>query len=78
MSPSGIQWIDMIFFGIFNGSPDGGLNWHILDEKTSQTFKERFQRKVLEVKSPGILANAFRLRFAAVRDPTATSRVPDR
>ena len=50
----------MLVVRALEGSPDGGLNWHILDEKTSQTFKERFQRKVLEVKSPGILANAFR------------------
>ncbi|XP_027161166.1 peptide-N(4)-(N-acetyl-beta-glucosaminyl)asparagine amidase [Coffea eugenioides] len=59
---------------VLEGSQDGGLNWHILDKETSQMFEERFQRKVFKVKSLGILANAFRLRFLAVRDPKATSR----
>ncbi|KAL3537825.1 hypothetical protein ACH5RR_001191 [Cinchona calisaya] len=59
---------------LLEGSQDGGFSWHVLDEQTSQMFEERFQRKVFKIKSPGILANAFRLRFIAVRDAKATSR----
>lgn len=59
---------------IVEGSSDGGLNWRVLDVQTSQTFEERFQRRAYMISTSGYQANAFRLRFLAVRDAKATSR----
>ncbi|XP_019258725.1 PREDICTED: peptide-N(4)-(N-acetyl-beta-glucosaminyl)asparagine amidase isoform X2 [Nicotiana attenuata] len=59
---------------VLEGSENGGSSWHLLDKQTSQMFDKRFQRKTFTVSSPGYLANAFRLRFLAVRDANANSR----
>ncbi|XP_070035613.1 peptide-N(4)-(N-acetyl-beta-glucosaminyl)asparagine amidase-like [Nicotiana tomentosiformis] len=59
---------------VVEGSENGGSSWHLLDKQTSQMFDKRFQRKTFTVTSPGYLANAFRLRFLAVRDANANSR----
>ncbi|GER55406.1 peptide-N(4)-(N-acetyl-beta-glucosaminyl) asparagine amidase [Striga asiatica] len=60
---------------ILEGSEDGGSNWHVLDEQTSQIFSKRFQRKTFTVeKSRSFVANTFRFRFLSVRDAKSTSR----
>lgn len=59
---------------IIEGSDDGGANWRVLDERTSQMFDNRFQRKTYKVKLQGFFSNVFRLRFLAVRDGQANSR----
>ncbi|OMP03360.1 Transglutaminase-like protein [Corchorus capsularis] len=59
---------------VVEGSNDGGLSWHVLDEQTSQLFDQRFQRKTYKIKSTGFLSNNFRFRFLAVRDANSTSR----
>ncbi|KAM3378358.1 peptide-N(4)-(N-acetyl-beta-glucosaminyl)asparagine amidase isoform X1 [Capsicum galapagoense] len=59
---------------VLEGSENGGSSWHVLDERTSQMFEKRFQRKTFTVSAPGYLANAFRFRFLAVRDKNANSR----
>ncbi|CAK9136042.1 unnamed protein product [Ilex paraguariensis] len=63
----GILWV-------VEGSDDGGSTWRVLDKQTSQMFTKRFQRKTFEIQSQGVLSNAFRLSFLAVRDKQATSR----
>lgn len=59
---------------IVEGSTDGGSSWNVLDERTSQMFEERFQRKTFKVESVRIMSNAFRFKFLAVCDSNATSR----
>ncbi|XP_076936047.1 peptide-N(4)-(N-acetyl-beta-glucosaminyl)asparagine amidase-like isoform X1 [Bidens hawaiensis] len=59
---------------VVEGSDDGGSSWRVLDEQTGQAFDNRFQRKAYKVKLQGVLANAFRFRFLAVRDGQANSR----
>ncbi|KAL7234794.1 hypothetical protein ACSBR1_018283 [Camellia fascicularis] len=59
---------------VLEGSDDGGSSWRVLDEQSSQMFKNRFERKTFKIRSVGFLANAFRFRFLAVREPQATSR----
>ncbi|CAH9111719.1 unnamed protein product [Cuscuta epithymum] len=59
---------------ILEGSANGGSSWHVLDKQTSQIFNKRFERKVFTVKPQSFLANAFRIRFLAVRDGKATPR----
>lgn len=59
---------------VVEGSDNGGSSWRVLDEQTSQMFENRFQRKAYKLKLHGFFANAFRLRFLAVRDDRATSR----
>ncbi|CAA0815586.1 Peptide-N(4)-(N-acetyl-beta-glucosaminyl)asparagine amidase [Striga hermonthica] len=60
---------------ILEGSEDGGSNWHVLDEQTSQIFSKRFQRKTFTIeKSRSFVANTFRFRFLSVRDTKSTSR----
>ncbi|KAL6989508.1 Peptide-N(4)-(N-acetyl-beta-glucosaminyl)asparagine amidase, variant 2 [Sarracenia purpurea var. burkii] len=59
---------------VVEGSDDGGSNWRVLDKQTSQMFKTRYERKTFKIRSVGFLANAFRLRFLAVRDALETSR----
>nr|GMC91032.1 peptide-N(4)-(N-acetyl-beta-glucosaminyl) asparagine amidase [Ipomoea batatas] len=53
---------------VIEGSTNGGSSWHVLDKQTNQIFDKRFQRKTYTVKSQSFLANAFRIRFLAVRD----------
>lgn len=60
---------------VVEGSNDGGLSWHVLDERRSEMFDKRFQRKTYNVKSAGFLSNMFRFRFLAVRDVKSTSRL---
>lgn len=45
---------------VLEGSSDGDLSWHVLDEQTLQTFDKRFQRKTFKVVSPDLLSNVFR------------------
>lgn len=59
---------------VIEGSDDGGASWRVLDEQTSQKFDNRYQRKAYKVKLQGFFANAFRLRFLAVRDGQTNSR----
>ncbi|KAF9670089.1 hypothetical protein SADUNF_Sadunf13G0032200 [Salix dunnii] len=59
---------------VVEGSHDGGSSWHILDEQTSQMFKNRFQRKSFKINSDSVPCNAFRFRFLAVRDVQSNSR----
>ncbi|TYI57622.1 hypothetical protein E1A91_D11G294900v1 [Gossypium mustelinum] len=60
---------------VVEGSNDGGSSWHVLDERRSEMFDKRFQRKTYNVKSAGFLSNMFRFRFLAVRDVKSTSRL---
>ncbi|KAK5786288.1 Peptide-N(4)- (N-acetyl-beta-glucosaminyl)asparagine amidase -like protein [Gossypium arboreum] len=60
---------------VVEGSNDGGLSWHVLDERRSEMFDKRFRRKTYNVKSTGFLSNMFRFRFLAVRDVKSTSRL---
>lgn len=60
---------------ILEGSKDGGLTWHTLDEQTNQIFVNRFQRKTYKITAQPILSNTYRLRFLSVRDVQATSRL---
>ncbi|TYJ11467.1 hypothetical protein E1A91_A11G278700v1 [Gossypium mustelinum] len=60
---------------VVEGSNDGGLRWHVLDERRSEMFDKRFRRKTYNVKSTGFLSNMFRFRFLAVRDVKSTSRL---
>ncbi|KAK9152592.1 hypothetical protein Sjap_000072 [Stephania japonica] len=60
---------------VLEGSNDGGLTWYILDERTSQMFEHRFQRKVFKVESVEHPSNAFRFKFLSVRDVEATPRL---
>ncbi|KAG8479102.1 hypothetical protein CXB51_028981 [Gossypium anomalum] len=60
---------------VVEGSNDGGLSWHVLDERRSEMFDKPFQRKTYNVKSTGFLSNLFRFRFLAVRDVKSTSRL---
>ncbi|KAB5529427.1 hypothetical protein DKX38_019508 [Salix brachista] len=59
---------------VVEGSHDGGSSWHILDEQTSQIFKNRFQRKSFKIISDSVPCNTFRFRFLAVRDVQSNSR----
>ncbi|OMO96376.1 Transglutaminase-like protein [Corchorus olitorius] len=59
---------------VVEGSNDGGSNWRILDERTSEVFDKRFQRKTYKITSTGFLSNIFRFRFLAVRDGDTNSR----
>ncbi|VFQ66296.1 unnamed protein product [Cuscuta campestris] len=59
---------------VLEGSADGGCSWHVLDKQTSQRFDKRFERKAFTVKPQCFLANAFRIRFLAVRDGKANPR----
>lgn len=45
---------------VVEGSNDGGSSWHVLDERTSQVFDKRFQRKTYKIRSMGFLSNIFR------------------
>ncbi|KAI4301909.1 hypothetical protein L6164_035146 [Bauhinia variegata] len=60
---------------ILEGSNDEGMNWHVLDKQTSQTFEERFQRRTYIISSASLPCNMFRFRFLAVRDVQSTSRL---
>ncbi|KAL4376937.1 hypothetical protein GQ457_02G034590 [Hibiscus cannabinus] len=60
---------------VVEGSNDGGLNWHVLDERRSQMFDKRFQRNTYNIKSTGFLSNIFRFRFLAVRDSGTNPRL---
>ncbi|XP_012492851.1 peptide-N(4)-(N-acetyl-beta-glucosaminyl)asparagine amidase [Gossypium raimondii] len=60
---------------VVEGSNDGGSSWHVLDERRSEMFDKRFQRKTYNVKSAGFLSNMFRFRFLAVRDVKSTSQL---
>ncbi|KAJ6762921.1 PEPTIDE-N(4)-(N-ACETYL-BETA-GLUCOSAMINYL)ASPARAGINE AMIDASE [Salix purpurea] len=59
---------------VVEGSHDGGSSWHILDEQTSQMFKNRFQRKSFKINSDSVPCNTFRFRFLAARDVQSNSR----
>ncbi|XVF42169.1 hypothetical protein PTKIN_Ptkin01aG0338000 [Pterospermum kingtungense] len=60
---------------VVEGSNDRGSSWHVLDERTSEVFDKRFQRKSYKIRSTGFLSNMFRFRFLAVRDVQSTSRL---
>ncbi|KAH7543676.1 hypothetical protein FEM48_Zijuj02G0210500 [Ziziphus jujuba var. spinosa] len=59
---------------VLEGSNDGGSTWHLLDERISQMFDGRFQRRTFKVASIDLLSDLFRFRFLAVRDVNSTSR----
>ncbi|KAG5232624.1 peptide-N(4)-(N-acetyl-beta-glucosaminyl)asparagine amidase [Salix suchowensis] len=59
---------------VVEGSHDGGSSWHVLDEQTSQMFKNRFQRKSFKINSDSVPCNTFRFRFLAARDAQSNSR----
>ncbi|XP_048324055.1 peptide-N(4)-(N-acetyl-beta-glucosaminyl)asparagine amidase isoform X1 [Ziziphus jujuba] len=59
---------------VLEGSNDGGSTWHLLDERISQMFGGRFQRRTFKVASIDLLSDFFRFRFLAVRDVNSTSR----
>ncbi|KAH7543670.1 hypothetical protein FEM48_Zijuj02G0209900 [Ziziphus jujuba var. spinosa] len=59
---------------VLEGSNDGGSTWHLLDERISQMFDDRFQRRTFKVASIDLLSDLFRFRFLAVRDVNSTSR----
>ncbi|XP_030534710.1 peptide-N(4)-(N-acetyl-beta-glucosaminyl)asparagine amidase [Rhodamnia argentea] len=60
---------------IVEGSSDGGSSWHVLDERTSQLFENRFERRTFKIKTKAPASNSFRFRFLAVRDVQSTSRL---
>lgn len=60
---------------VLEGSDDGGSNWHVLDERTSQMFDKRFQRRSYTIKSNGFRSNIFRFRFLKVKDVQSNSRL---
>ncbi|XP_031397412.1 peptide-N(4)-(N-acetyl-beta-glucosaminyl)asparagine amidase isoform X2 [Punica granatum] len=60
---------------VIEGSDDSGDSWRVLDRQTSQLFENRFQRKTFLIKSTGLLSNAFRFRFLAVRDSQSNPRL---
>ncbi|XVE89862.1 hypothetical protein DITRI_Ditri20bG0028700 [Diplodiscus trichospermus] len=60
---------------VVEGSNDGRSSWHVLDERTSQLFDKRFQRKTYKIRSTGFSSNIFRFRFLKVRDVESTSRL---
>ncbi|XP_030467016.1 peptide-N(4)-(N-acetyl-beta-glucosaminyl)asparagine amidase isoform X1 [Syzygium oleosum] len=60
---------------VVEGSSDGGSSWHVLDEQTSQLFKNRFERRTFKIKTKAPASNAFRFRFLAARDVQSTSRL---
>jgi peptide-N4-(N-acetyl-beta-glucosaminyl)asparagine amidase len=45
---------------VVEGSDDGGSSWRILDKRTSQMFKNRFQRKSFKINSDSVPCNTFR------------------
>ncbi|XP_052302239.1 peptide-N(4)-(N-acetyl-beta-glucosaminyl)asparagine amidase isoform X2 [Populus trichocarpa] len=60
---------------VVEGSDDGGSSWRILDKRTSQMFKNRFQRKSFKINSDSVPCNTFRFQFLAARDVQSNSRL---
>ncbi|MED6123556.1 peptide-N4-(N-acetyl-beta- glucosaminyl)asparagine amidase [Stylosanthes scabra] len=60
---------------VLEGSNDKGISWRVLDNRTSQFFEERFQRREFLINSESFQANLFRFRFLAVRDVHSNSRL---